>query len=132
MVVMAICMVEIGVDVESIRPRKNILGIAERFFTLDEYSVLKKSKELYRDFFTLWTLKESQVKKTSDGIAKGLMTATFDFDENGWKTCDKQYLFETFYLSDYVLSICTSKSEIHSSVNIFEISANLQINAVNI
>ena len=106
-VIIAVSLGRVGVDIESIRHRKNILGIAERFFAKNELESLKDSSCIYKDFFTLWTLKEAQVKMTSDGIAKGLMTATFDLDEQKqWQSCNSNNSFKTFYIGDYVFSVC--------------------------
>ena len=61
---------EIGCDVQTVtkyNPR-----IAARFFTENEEAFLLKSENQPRDFTRLWTLKESILKKTGEGITGGL------------------------------------------------------------
>lgn len=67
--------VEIGVDIEKVKPFKNYLDIAKRFFHPDEYSQLlniANVQQQQRQFFTIWTAKEAILKATGEGIAAGL------------------------------------------------------------
>ena len=71
---------EIGVDIETIRPR-NFLAIAERYYHADELKQLLATPEAEREplFFKLWTLKEAFFKATGGGISSGLDKAVFSF-----------------------------------------------------
>jgi len=76
---LAVCAdMEVGVDVERIRPVPDALRLATRFFTPTEAAALDKTPEPDRHlaFFRLWTRKEALVKATGEGIAHGL--ARFD------------------------------------------------------
>lgn len=66
-------LVEVGVDVEYVRPF-NDLAFAERFFTPGEVSCLRAVPEHQRTevFFHAWTRKEAFLKATGEGIALGL------------------------------------------------------------
>lgn len=73
---MVVCGVDrnpLGVDVEAIRPVKP--NIFRRVLTKKEQEWLKKCEEIYgengwyRDFFRLWTLKESYAKAVGKGLA---------------------------------------------------------------
>ncbi len=55
----------VGVDVEHHKDC-NFEQISRRFFHADEYAYLKAND--FRDFFSVWTAKESYVKYTGDGI----------------------------------------------------------------
>lgn len=71
---------EIGIDIETIRPR-NFLAIAERYYHADEFKQLLATPEAEREplFFKLWTLKEAFFKATGGGISSGLDKAVFSF-----------------------------------------------------
>lgn len=71
---------EIGIDIETIRPR-NFLAIAERYYHADELKQLLATPEAEREelFFKLWTLKEAFFKATGGGISSGLDKAVFSF-----------------------------------------------------
>ena len=71
---------EIGIDIETIRPR-NFLAIAERYYHADELKQLLATPEVEREplFFKLWTLKEAFFKATGGGISSGLDKAIFSF-----------------------------------------------------
>ncbi len=70
---------EIGIDIETIRPR-NFLAIAERYYHADELAHLLALPAAEREhyFFKLWTLKEAFFKATGGGISSGLDKAVFD------------------------------------------------------
>lgn len=66
--------VEVGIDLEAVRPMDDALAISERFFSAAERTVLAACPEGERDqaFFRCWTRKEAYVKAVGDGIALGL------------------------------------------------------------
>lgn len=65
---------EIGVDVEFIRNNINLLGIAKRFFSAQEYSQLRALPESFQlqTFFDCWTRKEAFVKAKGEGLLLAL------------------------------------------------------------
>jgi len=85
---------EVGVDVETVRPRE-FLKLAERFFAPGEFQELKRlpEHERARAFFRFWTLKEAYVKARGRGLSLDLSGFFFpdvlgneiriEFDE-GW------------------------------------------------
>lgn len=71
----------VGVDVEALGKRVR-LEVAERYFSaaeVAELSALPVDARAAR-FLRLWTLKESYLKATGQGVAGGLASATFEFD----------------------------------------------------
>jgi 4'-phosphopantetheinyl transferase len=64
----------VGVDVETIKPRKSLQGIAQRCFSAGEFKHWQQlpSAEQTGQFFRLWTIKEAFVKAVGRGIALGL------------------------------------------------------------
>jgi 4'-phosphopantetheinyl transferase len=64
----------VGVDVECIRPIKNVEDLVARFFSRRENEIFQKLPLDKRPaaFFNLWTRKEALLKATGEGIAGGL------------------------------------------------------------
>lgn len=60
----------VGVDLERIRPGRDVRAIAERFFADVETDALRRlaPDESERGFFRLWTRKEALLKGLGDGI----------------------------------------------------------------
>ena len=59
---------EVGVDCETLRAFDDHLKIAMRFFTENEYLKIKDAADPLREFFAVWTKKESYVKYTGKGF----------------------------------------------------------------
>lgn len=76
---------EIGIDIEVIKPRNNLDGLARRCFTASEFQVwrqLSLSQSL-DTFYRLWTKKEAFVKAIGRGIALGLEQCEVETDKGG-------------------------------------------------
>jgi 4'-phosphopantetheinyl transferase len=65
---------EIGVDVETVRPRFATLEVAERFFAPAEVTVLRSlpQAEQTTAFFLCWTRKEAFIKARGEGLSRAL------------------------------------------------------------
>lgn len=107
---LAVCVLsedEIGVDCESIRRASN--AVMKRCYGDSEKQNVINSPDSDTTFSRLWTLKESYVKMTGDGIASDLKTKCFDIKNS-------RTLFESgavFYHyncqfddNDYFISVC--------------------------
>lgn len=70
---------ECGVDIEKIDAPHNMMGIANRFFSLPEYNAMLLSQNPKEAFCRLWTLRESYVKMRGMGFDIGLSTLRCDF-----------------------------------------------------
>lgn len=102
---MVVCGVDrspLGVDVEAVRPvRKNIF---RRVLTKREQDWLKECEKYdgedswYRDFFRLWTLKESYAKAVGKGLAVDFTSVEFSLP--GWEKYPKREgeTFEVLWL----------------------------------
>ena len=130
-IVMAVADQEVGVDIEKIVSKKSFMSIARRYFSECEVEALEQSANLQKDFYTLWTLKESQVKRNSLGIAYGLKDALFYKKANGWAS--ERYLedFSTFFYNEQVISIC-AKNIIFSDIELFKLTCNFNFQAIDL
>lgn len=64
----------VGVDLEAINPKRDILGIAQRFFHPTEWQTLRDAPTDHQHelFFDLWSCKEAIVKTRGNGIVSGI------------------------------------------------------------
>ena len=73
---------EVGVDVEAIERRVDVLKIADRYFSPAEVADVRRCTEDARHarFIESWTLKEAYVKALGEGLALPLDEFTFVFE----------------------------------------------------
>jgi len=72
----------LGVDIEIIKPRKNLSGLVNKCFACEEQNYWRQLPDLEQvpAFYRYWTRKEAVVKATGRGIALGLNTFAIDPD----------------------------------------------------
>lgn len=98
---------EVGCDIERVVPAP--FEIAEHYFCPAELEYIKSAKEKDKAFFTLWTLKESYMKMTGQGISLSLDSFEIIQTTNGFtlgNLSQKHCVFKTVEFEDYVFSIC--------------------------
>ncbi len=113
----AICAIgdgSVGCDVEEIAPV--LEGIAERFFTKNEVEYLNRfdGDQRLEEFFRLWTLKESYMKMTGEGMSLKLDRFEFSMGEQltvkrDGKPCDCHV--KEYDLPGYKLAVCAEEGE---------------------
>ncbi|MGC4052995.1 MAG: 4'-phosphopantetheinyl transferase superfamily protein [Paludibaculum sp.] len=74
--------IEVGIDVERIRPMADLFRVAQRFFAQAEVEDLRQTPEPLQleRFFQYWTLKESYIKACGIGLSLQLDQFWFQFD----------------------------------------------------
>ena len=85
----------VGVDVEDVREFKE--SLARYVLNDDEYAAVMAFPHPDREFIRLWTMKESYLKLTGEGITRDLKTVLTDIGK---------YHFDTRHLHSSVLTIC--------------------------
>jgi 4'-phosphopantetheinyl transferase len=70
----------VGADIELVRPRRNLSGLAQHSLSAEELALWKRSdsQTQLRDFFRLWSIKEAFAKATGRGLAIGLANCVVD------------------------------------------------------
>lgn len=58
----------LGIDVEYLRPLKDALSLAKRWFTPKEYAEILQHSDPTKTFFRFWTAKEAYLKATGAGL----------------------------------------------------------------
>ena len=116
----------VGGDVEAIRPTD--FKIAERYFTENEYALIKGAPENLKEkqFYDLWTLKESYIKTIGKGLYKALDSFEISLKEKGWSVsdpeADNEYNFCSFEIDDeYRFSVCYQGSVDETELKVFTI-----------
>ncbi len=71
----------VGVDVEAVRPVKNVEELVARFFSPRENELFQKVSDHEKPaaFFNLWTRKEALLKATGEGITRSLSLVEVSF-----------------------------------------------------
>ena len=116
--VLALSKQTVGVDLEHFRPI-DWRRISERFFHPEERAFLAHSSEPEKDFFRIWTLKESYLK--AEGTGFSVSPASFSVlpsgDNNATFHGETPYHFQRLSpFPDYCLSVCALEDEISASV----------------
>ncbi len=80
----------VGIDVQSVKEKTDVLSIAKHYFSPSEYTMLSTLSENVQKerFYQIWTLKEASLKLTGEGIANGLVSYNFSV-ENHMLVSDK-------------------------------------------
>ncbi len=104
----------VGCDIEKIRSIKS--GFEKRFFTQNEVFYLDKflGDEKLKQFFRLWTMKESYMKFTGEGMKLALNRFEFII-EDSIKVFRDGILIPCFIkeyeISNYCISVCSEKND---------------------
>ena len=88
----------VGVDVEEVREFKK--SLARYVLNDEEYSMISSAPQPDREFIRLWTMKESCLKLTGEGITRDLKTVLVD---------TAKYHFDTQQFGSAILTVCSFK-----------------------
>lgn len=121
MVVLAVSrQAELGVDVEAVSRKVELMDLARRYFSLSEVQQLEsmRTQQQQEYFFALWTLKEAWVKAKGLGLRLPLNAFSFSLLEAGMKSdqislhCDKSlqevpenWSFQRIALKDFRVAL---------------------------
>lgn len=98
---------EVGVDMEF--SRKVSEAAMRRSCTVQEYRTIMESNVPQREFLKYWTLKESYVKMTGEGMSVPFSEINFVIDkkEHGYEVrSNKRETFWIYEIEDGFLSVC--------------------------
>ncbi len=113
-VICAVSSKDVGCDVEYVRQAPEKVG--ERYFGEREKAFLKKEQSEYDEvFFRLWTIKESYMKMTGEGMRLPLSAFEVCFD-NGVRIVRDQNIQPCFVheldVQGYHIAVCAKEEEI--------------------
>lgn len=122
---------EVGCDIEIIS--KSNTDLAERFFTKGEYEFIisangncnDKDSEQAERFYRIWTLKESFLKLTGEGISGGLDTFEIRFENNKpiavKNSSTMPFYFKEYSIKNYRIALCSRENIFPDEINIINI-----------
>lgn len=73
----AVSLCRVGLDIQIMKESANMCKVAKRFFTNEEYELVKSGAELGCEaeiFYNIWVRKEAFIKLTGNGLSQGLAT----------------------------------------------------------
>ncbi len=105
-VVLAQSKSEIGVDIQ--KHKNQNLDVARRFFAESEYLYLQTVNDKNKEFFRLWTLKESYMKALGTGFSLPMCDFEIKFEKSIPEISDCEF-FEYTFIENYSLSVCIKK-----------------------
>jgi 4'-phosphopantetheinyl transferase len=99
----------IGVDLEYQRAMPDALNIAQRFFSVREFKMLKEApqEKQARLFFQLWTAKEACLKAIGTGLSGSLASIEISFNEDQYLFLSRENQIE---IDDWSLYSCAPKT----------------------
>lgn len=119
----------VGADIEEISEYNE--NIPKRFFSKNECEYLSKQPEANKskEFFRIWTIKESYIKMTGEGISCGLDSFWVDFAKNikiyrninNIPIKQECNIYE-FPFKEYCCSICSEDDKLNNTVNYIKFS----------
>lgn len=116
---------EVGCDVEKIVKAPE--GVAERFFHKDETAYIKEGTEQERDerFFRIWTMKESYIKMTGEGMRLSFDSFAFVIGPEDVKVCrDGKILschIKEYDIPGYKVSVCAGEENFAGSIEYIDL-----------
>lgn len=123
---------EVGCDIEIIS--KFNTDLAKRFFTQGEYEFIISANEKPRDtysqqakrFYRIWTLKESFLKLTGEGISNGLDNFEIRFKNDITPTVIKNsrllpFYFKEYSFKNYRIALCSKENTFPKEITIINI-----------
>ena len=100
---------EIGCDVQIATKYKE--AVARRFYSKNEYELLQYSDDKTSIFFKLWTLKESVLKYSGEGLGGGLDKYDFSHYVSLNEFFSWDLYFKTLKLTDAFVSVCSRRKQ---------------------
>jgi len=108
-VVLGLAGSDIGVDVETVRDFSP--AVLKKVFTPSEQAQILNAPDPKDAFFTFWTLKESYIKATGQGLSCPLPSVEFALDETGVRCSDPRFQFWTGKTGAERISACSHEPQ---------------------
>lgn len=121
-VVGAVSDCEVGCDIEKISSAP--MKVAQHYFSPAESEYINSEPDKDRAFFTIWTLKESYMKMTGQGLGLALDSFEILKTVNGFtlgKTLERQCFFRTLEFDGYIFSVSNETDFVIRQTDFYDI-----------
>lgn len=122
MVACAISDKPVGCDIEKVRDIKE--NVATRFFSEQEITYIEEAEDEKDMFFRLWTIKESYMKMTGDGLKLGLQNVQVVVNDEIhilYKGEIQSCTVKEYELAEYKISVCGEEEKFRDILEWIEV-----------
>lgn len=116
---------EIGADCEGIR--KASPNVITRCFSEQEKNIINSADNPDAAFSRLWTLKESYVKLTGEGLSSDLSKISFDLNNNMALFNSGCNFYQLIINNSYFISVCGNKSGGEGKITVEKVNVDIDI-----
>lgn len=113
---------EVGCDIEKVSSAP--MKVAQHYFSPAESEYMNSEPDKDRAFFTIWTLKESYMKMTGQGLSLALDSFEILKTVNGFslgKTPERQCFFRTLEFDGYIFSVSNETDFVIKQTDFYDI-----------
>lgn len=113
---------EVGCDIEKVSSAP--MKVAQHYFSPAESEYMNSEPDKDRAFFTIWTLKESYMKMTGQGLSLALDSFEILKTVNGFslgKTTERQCFFKTLEFDGYIFSVSNETDFVIKQTDFYDI-----------
>ena len=113
---------EVGCDIEKVSSAP--MKVAQHYFSPAESEYINSEPDKDRAFFTIWTLKESYMKMTGQGLSLALDSFEILKTVNGFslgKTPERQCFFRTLEFDGYIFSVSNETDFVIKQTDFYDI-----------
>lgn len=113
---------EVGCDIEKVSNAP--MKVAQHYFSPGESEYINSEPDKDRAFFTIWTLKESYMKMTGQGLRLALDSFEILKTVNGFtlgKTPERQCFFRTLEFDGYIFSVSNETDFVIRQTDFYDI-----------
>lgn len=113
---------EVGCDIEKVS--RAPMKVAQHYFSPAESEYINSEPDKDRAFFTIWTLKESYMKMTGQGLSLALDSFEILKTVNGFslgKTPERQCFFRTLEFDGYIFSVSNETDFVIKQTDFYDI-----------
>ena len=122
MVACAISDKPVGCDIEKVRDIKG--DVAARFFSEQEIAYIEEAEDKKDMFFRLWTMKESYMKMTGDGLKLGLQNVQVVMGDEiciQYKGEMQSCIVKEYEVVGYKISVCGEETKFVEELEVVEV-----------
>ena len=103
----------VGIDIEKVNFKRNVLAVAERYFSSKEVECIKQSENPIKQFFNFWAQKEAYIKACGSTLFQELSDCVVPLPTKNVPNLGTKgdWFFQTLEISpEYAAAVVTNRS----------------------